>query len=72
MAKTVTAFKEAGHPAPVIVGGAPVTQDFADAIGAHGYGADAPGAVLMVGELVTARRALGELGETPEAANCVA
>jgi 5-methyltetrahydrofolate--homocysteine methyltransferase len=73
MAKTVTAFKDAGHAAPVIVGGAPVTQDFADAIGAHGYGADAPGAVLMVGELVAARKAAAALAEPSGAdADCVA
>jgi 5-methyltetrahydrofolate--homocysteine methyltransferase len=72
MAKTVAAFKDAGHAAPVIVGGAPVTQDFADAIGAHGYGADAPGAVLKVGELVAARRTAEAPGEAPEAATCAA
>ncbi|MEE9210519.1 MAG: cobalamin-dependent protein, partial [Kiloniellales bacterium] len=72
MAKTVAAFKQAGHAAPVIVGGAPVTQDFADAIGAHGYGADAPGAVLKVGELVAARRAAEAPGEAAEAATCAA
>jgi 5-methyltetrahydrofolate--homocysteine methyltransferase len=72
MAKTVAAFKDAGHAAPVIVGGAPVTQDFADAIGAHGYGADAPGAVLKVGELVAARRATEAPREAPEAATCAA
>ncbi len=72
MAKTVAAFKDAGHAAPVIVGGAPVTQDFADAIGAHGYGADAPGAVLKVGELVSARRATEAPREAPEAATCAA
>ncbi|MHA1151889.1 MAG: cobalamin-dependent protein [Alphaproteobacteria bacterium] len=72
MAKTVAAFKEAGIAAPVIVGGAPVTQDFADAIGAHGYGADAPGAVLKVGELVAARRAAKASGETLETATCAA
>jgi 5-methyltetrahydrofolate--homocysteine methyltransferase len=65
MAKTVAAFKDAGQVAPVIVGGAPVTQDFADAIGAHGYGADAPGAVLKVGELVAAQKPGGT-------ANCAA
>jgi hypothetical protein len=49
-----------------------VTQEFADAIGAHGYGADAPGAVLKVGELVAARRAAEASGEAPEAATCAA
>ena len=72
MAKTVAAFKQAGHTAPVIVGGAPVTQDFADAIGAQGYGADAPGAVLKVGELVAARRATEAPDEASAAATCAA
>ncbi|MFW2365996.1 MAG: cobalamin B12-binding domain-containing protein [Desulforhopalus sp.] len=45
MAATVKAFKEAGSPTKVIVGGAPVTQTFADEIGADGYSEDAPGAV---------------------------
>jgi 5-methyltetrahydrofolate--homocysteine methyltransferase len=55
MAKTVAAFKEAAHPTPVIVGGAPVTQVFARTIGADGYGENAPAAVLKVGQLVGAR-----------------
>ncbi len=54
MAKTVAAFKEAAHPTPVIVGGAPVTQVFARTIGADGYGENAPAAVLKVGQLVGA------------------
>ncbi len=36
----------------VIIGGAPVTQDFADQIGAHGYAEDAPGAVELLRRLV--------------------
>ena len=36
----------------VIIGGAPVTQDFADEIGAHGYAEDAPGAVELLRRLV--------------------
>ena len=32
----------------VIIGGAPVTQDYANEIGADGYGADANEAVLVV------------------------
>ena len=35
-----------------IIGGAPVTQAFADQIGADGYSADAPGAVKLVKGLV--------------------
>lgn len=52
MAKVINAFKEADEPYPIIVGGAPVTQAFADTIGADGYGADAPGAVSLVHQLV--------------------
>ena len=55
MAKTVTAFKEAACAIPIIVGGAPVTQVFAETIGADGYGENAPNAVLKAGELVGAR-----------------
>ena len=36
----------------MIVGGAPVTQVFADHIGADGYGENAPGAVETVHRLV--------------------
>jgi len=53
MAKVITAFREADEPYPIIVGGAPLTQDFADHIGADGYGADAPGAVRLVHELIS-------------------
>jgi len=38
----------------VIVGGAPVTQQYADSIGAHGYSNNANGAVGLARELVTA------------------
>jgi 5-methyltetrahydrofolate--homocysteine methyltransferase len=54
MAKTVAAFKEAAHAIPIIVGGAPVTEVFAEHIGADGYGENAPAAVLKVGQLVGA------------------
>ncbi len=54
MGKFITAFREADEPYPIIVGGAPLTQEFADAIGADGYGADAPGAVELVRSIVTA------------------
>ncbi len=56
MAKTVAAFKEAARAIPIIVGGAPVTQVFAETIGADGYGENAPAAVLKVGELVGAAK----------------
>jgi len=35
----------------IIVGGAPVTQEFADQIGADGYSADANKAVRLVDQL---------------------
>ena len=37
----------------IIIGGAPVTQDFADEIGAHGYSDDANQAVKLVDDLLS-------------------
>ena len=54
MQKTVALFKETQSKYPVIVGGAPVTQTFADHIGADGYGENAPHAVETVHRLVAA------------------
>jgi len=45
MKDVVVALQAAGIPARVIVGGAPLTQAFADQIGAHGYAPDAASAV---------------------------
>ena len=42
----------------VMVGGAPVTQEYADAVGADGYAADASTAVRRAKELLEQRRAL--------------
>jgi corrinoid protein of di/trimethylamine methyltransferase len=49
------ALEEAGlrDSVKVIVGGAPVTQDWADAIGADGFGKDAVSAVTVAKELVS-------------------
>jgi 5-methyltetrahydrofolate--homocysteine methyltransferase len=52
MESTVKAVKEAGMSTRTIIGGAPVTQAFADQIGADGYSADAPGAVKLVKDLI--------------------
>jgi methylmalonyl-CoA mutase cobalamin-binding domain/chain len=41
----------------VMVGGAPVTQEYADVVGADGYAADASAAVLRAKELLRRRRA---------------
>jgi methylmalonyl-CoA mutase cobalamin-binding domain/chain len=42
----------------VMVGGAPVTQEYADAVGADGYASDASAAVKRAKELLRRRRAL--------------
>lgn len=42
----------------VMVGGAPVTQEYADAVGADGYAADASTAVRKAKELIEQKRAL--------------
>jgi 5-methyltetrahydrofolate--homocysteine methyltransferase len=52
MEKTIKALQAAGVKAKVMVGGAPVTQSFADRIGAHGYSPDAASAVDMAKSLV--------------------
>ena len=54
MAKTVEAFKEAGLKAKTIIGGAPVTDAYAQQIGADGFSDNAPGAVELIRKLVTA------------------
>ncbi|MHC4084195.1 MAG: corrinoid protein [Planctomycetota bacterium] len=43
--KTLNALKEAGVTAKIMIGGAPVTQGYADKIGADGYSPDAASAV---------------------------
>ena len=45
MEKTIQAIKEAGLDCKIMIGGAPVTQKYADTIGADGYAADAATAV---------------------------
>ncbi len=52
MANIITALKEAGVEAPTLVGGAPVTQNYADEIGADGYAPDAASAVDMAKQLI--------------------
>ena len=42
----------------IMVGGAPVTQEYADAVGADGYAADASTAVRLAKELIKKRRDL--------------
>ena len=52
MEKTIKALQDAGVGAKIIVGGAPVTQSYADKIGAHGYSPDAASAVDLAKSLV--------------------
>jgi 5-methyltetrahydrofolate--homocysteine methyltransferase len=54
MRSTVDAIRSSGlNDVKVLVGGAPVTQQFADEIGADGFAPDAAGAVQLVRKLVT-------------------
>jgi 5-methyltetrahydrofolate--homocysteine methyltransferase len=53
MEKTLKALRDAGVSAKVMIGGAPVTQGYADKIGADGYAADAASAVDLAKSLVT-------------------
>lgn len=52
MEATVQAIKKSGLSIPIIVGGAPVSKEFAEKIQADGYGADAPRAVELVRRVV--------------------
>ena len=52
MAAVVEAVKEAGLNVKVLIGGAPVTQEYADEIGADGYAPDAASAVDLARSLV--------------------
>jgi 5-methyltetrahydrofolate--homocysteine methyltransferase len=52
MEKTIKALKDSGIPVKVMIGGAPVTQDYADRIGADGYAPDAASAVDIAKSLV--------------------
>jgi len=53
MMSVVNHLKSTGRNTPVVIGGAVITQQYADAIGAAAFGGDAPGAVGAV------KRALG-------------
>lgn len=55
MKTTVDAFKAAGvNNVKIMIGGAPVTQQYADEIGASGYSSDAASAVDLAKKLVAA------------------
>ena len=54
MDRTIEAFTEAGlrDKVKIIIGGAPVTEEYAEEIGADGYSEDAQGAVELAGRLL--------------------
>lgn len=52
MEKTIKALNDANVSAKVMIGGAPVTQGYADKIGAHGYAPDAASAVDLAKSLI--------------------
>ena len=52
MEKTIKAIKEAGLAVKTMIGGAPITQAYADKIGADGYAPDAASAVDLAKALV--------------------
>ena len=58
MKTTIDAFRAAGlrEKVKIMVGGAPVTQQYADAIGADGYGESAGAAVALARRLVACGR----------------
>jgi 5-methyltetrahydrofolate--homocysteine methyltransferase len=48
MINVVNKLRARGYEVPIVIGGAVVTQEFADLIGANGFAEDAPGAVKAV------------------------
>ncbi len=52
MEKTIKALQQAGISAKVMIGGAPVTQNYADKVGADGFAADAATAVDVAKSLI--------------------
>jgi len=52
MPNVVEALKEAGLDIKVMIGGAPITQEYADEIGADGYAPDAASAVDLARQLI--------------------
>jgi 5-methyltetrahydrofolate--homocysteine methyltransferase len=68
MKVNIEAFRTAGlfSRMRVMVGGAPVSEDYAAAIGAHGYGKDAPASVARALELLAELKAArGSDGTAP-------
>jgi len=60
MREAVSQIKAGGNSPQVLVGGAPVTREFADSIGADGFSPDAVGAVTVARHLIAFRANSGE------------
>jgi 5-methyltetrahydrofolate--homocysteine methyltransferase len=58
MKTTIDALQQAGlrQQVKVLIGGAPITQHYADQIGADGYGENAASAVTLARKLMHAER----------------
>lgn len=54
MAETIQKIREEGLDTKILVGGAPVSQEYADRIGADGFSEDAPGCVELVKKFMSA------------------
>ena len=54
MGRTVEAFHKSGYNGSIIIGGAPLNQEFADSIGANGFADSAPAAVELARRLIGA------------------
>jgi 5-methyltetrahydrofolate--homocysteine methyltransferase len=52
MEQTVKALNNSGLPVKILVGGAPLTQEYADKIGAHGFAVNAAESVTLAKQLV--------------------
>jgi methanogenic corrinoid protein MtbC1 len=59
MKTTIDAFKRAGlrEQVKILVGGAPITQQYADEIGADGYSDNAPAAIAVAKRALAAKLA---------------
>jgi 5-methyltetrahydrofolate--homocysteine methyltransferase len=57
MKKIIESIQKDGLNVPVIIGGAPVSSDFADSVNANGYGDNAPLAVSLCKKLVLEKEA---------------
>jgi 5-methyltetrahydrofolate--homocysteine methyltransferase len=73
MKTVVDGFRAAGlGHIRMAVGGAPISQSFADQIGANGYGANASGAVDLFLRLASERSRDGDVQDSVLAGNSVA